>query len=59
MNLLQFSNAKRIILLIDIPVEWVDISLKVHKPKKKGEICIVDEETAKLMKENGYAEILD
>jgi len=59
MNLLKFTKARKIKLLIDLPDEWVSLDMKVHPAKKKGDICIVDEETAEFMEKFGYAEILD
>jgi len=59
MNLLKFTKAKKIKLLIDLPGEWLSLDMKTHSPKKKGDICIVDEETAEFMEKFGYAEILD
>jgi len=58
MSLLNFIKDKDSValrLLIDIPKEWVDCKLKVHKPVKAGSVVIVDGETAYYFVKNKWA----
>jgi len=58
-KLFQFTNKVKVIWLEDVPGEWVGVDLKTYPPVKKGDIMLLDKETAKLLEKAGRLEILE
>jgi len=58
-KLYHFLNKVRVRALVDIPIRWIGMDLKEYPPLKKGDIVLMDRETAELLAKNGRVEILD
>jgi len=58
-KLFHYFNKVKVRVLVDMPMEWVGVDMKVYPPLKKGDIILMDKETAELLAKHDRVEILE
>ncbi|MGB9703624.1 MAG: hypothetical protein ACP5F8_02645 [Candidatus Aenigmatarchaeota archaeon] len=60
MSLIKFQRkVVPIRILIEIPKQWVDLTLKIHGPNKPGDVVLLDKETAEYFIKYGWGKYVE